>query len=117
MPVSRLKQVAYDSEPSGDLENMAEKAKKASNFLKALAHENRLLILCMLAEGEKSVTEIEQALRLRQPAVSQQLARLRGDGVVEARRDGKNIYYSLARNEAREVIEALHRAFCSPRRR
>jgi DNA-binding transcriptional ArsR family regulator len=53
---------------------------------------------------------------LRQPAVSQQLARLRADDLVEARRDGKSIYYSLARTEVREVIEALHRAFCKPRR-
>jgi DNA-binding transcriptional ArsR family regulator len=53
---------------------------------------------------------------LRQPAVSQQLARLRADDLVEARREGKNIYYSLARSEVRDIIEALHRAFCKPRR-
>jgi DNA-binding transcriptional ArsR family regulator len=52
---------------------------------------------------------------LRQPAVSQQLARLRADDLVETRRDGKNIYYSLARPEVRQVIEALHAAFCSPK--
>jgi DNA-binding transcriptional ArsR family regulator len=100
-----------------DLDTLVENAREASEFLKALAHEARLMILCLLIDGEKSVTEIEQALSLRQPAVSQQLARLRADDLVEARRDGKNIYYSLARTEVREVIEALHRAFCSPRRR
>ena len=87
-------------------------AHEASSFLKALAHEGRLLTLCMLTEGEKSVTEIEEILSLRQPAISQQLARLRADGLVETRREGKNMYYSLARPEVREIIGALHRAFC-----
>jgi DNA-binding transcriptional ArsR family regulator len=102
--------------PGLDLDTLVENAREASGFLKALSHEARLMILCLLADGERSVTEIEQALRLRQPAVSQQLARLRDDALVEARRDGTNIYYSLARTEVREVIEALHRAFCRPRR-
>lgn len=100
-----------------DIDTLLENAREASEFLKALSHEARLIILCLLAEGEKSVTEIEQTLALRQPAVSQQLARLRADKLVEARRDGKNIYYSLARTEVRQVIEALHEAFCEPRRR
>ena len=73
------------------------------------------MILCLLAEGEKSVSEIEQKLGLRQPAVSQQLARLRTDELVDARRDGKSIYYSLARSEVRDIIETLHRTFCKPR--
>jgi DNA-binding transcriptional ArsR family regulator len=104
------------SVPDIDLDTLMRNAREASDFLKALAHEARLMILCLLIDGERSVTSIEQALQLRQPAVSQQLARLRSDGLVEARRNGKHIYYSLARNEAREVIEAMHRAFCSPRR-
>lgn len=99
-----------------DLETLLANARDASEFLKALSHEARLVILCMLTEGEKSVTEIEQILNLRQPAVSQQLARLRADGLVETRREGKNIYYSLARSDVREVIEALHNAFCKPKR-
>ena len=98
-----------------DIDTMVENAQVASEFLKALSHEARLVILCLLIEGEKSVTEIEQLLSLRQPAVSQQLARLRADELVDTRRDGKNVYYSLARPEVREVIEALHRAFCKPR--
>ncbi len=102
--------------PEIDLDTLVRNASEASAFLKALAHETRLMILCLLIDGEKSVSEIEQALGLRQPAVSQQLARLRGENLVEARRDGKNIYYSLARTEVREIIEALHRAFCSPSR-
>jgi DNA-binding transcriptional ArsR family regulator len=100
-----------------DLETLLANARNASEFLKALSHEARLVILCMLTEGEKSVTEIEQILNLRQPAVSQQLARLRADNLVETRREGKNIYYSLARSDVREVIEALHKAFCRPKRR
>jgi DNA-binding transcriptional ArsR family regulator len=100
--------------PDAQLETLAANARGATEFLKALSHEKRLMILCLLAEGEKSVTDIEQALRLRQPAVSQQLARLRADDLVEARRNGKSVYYSLARSEVREIIEALHRAFCKP---
>ncbi|MGD9924749.1 MAG: ArsR/SmtB family transcription factor [Pseudorhodoplanes sp.] len=100
--------------PDLDMEDLLQNAQAASDFLKALSHESRLVILCLLIEGEKSVTEIEQLLKLRQPAVSQQLARLRADDLVETRRDGKNIYYSLARPEVRQVIEALHAAFCAP---
>jgi DNA-binding transcriptional ArsR family regulator len=99
-----------------DIDMMIANAALASEFLKALSHEARLVILCLLMEGEKSVTEIEHLLKLRQPAVSQQLARLRADNLVEIRRDGKNIYYSLARPEVRDVIGALHQAFCKPRR-
>ena len=103
--------------PAGlDLDMLLANAREASEFLKALSHEVRLLILCFLIEGEKSVSEIEKMLKLRQPAVSQQLARLRADGLVETRRNGKNIYYSLARTEVRDVIAALHDAFCRPRK-
>ncbi|MBZ0146662.1 MAG: metalloregulator ArsR/SmtB family transcription factor, partial [Pseudorhodoplanes sp.] len=79
---------------STDIDLLLENAREASDFLKALSHEARLVILCLLSEGEKSVTEIEHILDLRQPAVSQQLARLRADNLVDTRRDGKNIYYS-----------------------
>ena len=111
MALPRLKDIDAD-----DLDQLVEKARRASDFLKALAHESRLLILCSLAEGEKSVTELERFLGQRQPAVSQQLARLRAEGLVDARRNGKNIYYSLARSEVRDVIGALHDAFCRPRK-
>jgi DNA-binding transcriptional ArsR family regulator len=95
-----------------DVDAMMDSAHEASEFLKALAHEGRLLILCLLIDGEKSVGEIEEMLSLRQPAISQQLARLRADGLVETRREGKNIFYSLARSEVREVVGTLHRSFC-----
>ena len=97
---------------SNELDRMVENSKRASNFLKALAHESRLLILCILAEGEKSVGELENLLNLRQPTVSQQLARLRADGLVSTRRDGKAIYYKLASEEARIVIGAIYDVFC-----
>jgi len=94
-----------------DLGATAVRARDASDFLKALAHPNRLLILCILCEGERSVTELEQMLALRQPTVSQQLARLRTDGLVSARRQGKTIYYSLGSSDVRTVVEAVSRVF------
>jgi DNA-binding transcriptional ArsR family regulator len=96
---------------------MANNAKRASEFLKALAHESRLMILCILAEGEKSVSELEDHLSLRQPTVSQQLARLRSDGLVTTRRDGKTIYYSVASDEARAIVGAVYDVFCRKARK
>lgn len=97
---------------SRELDSMVENATRASDFLKALAHESRLMILCFLADGEKSVSQLEQLLNLRQPTVSQQLARLRADGLVSTRRDGKVIYYTLASEETRIVIGAIYEVFC-----
>ena len=102
---------------SDELARMVGNAKRASDFLKALAHESRLMILCILAEGEKSVGELEDILSLRQPTVSQQLARLRADGLVSTRRDGKTIYYSLDSEEARVVIGAVYDVFCRKQRK
>ena len=93
-------------------EQMIDKARRAADFLKALAHENRLMILCILSQGEKSVSQLEQMLALRQPTVSQQLARLRAEGLVATRRDGKAIHYSLASEEARVVVGAVYDMFC-----
>jgi DNA-binding transcriptional ArsR family regulator len=97
---------------SANVDRMMDNAKRAADFLKALAHENRLMILCILAEGETSVGDLEQQLGLRQPTVSQQLARLRADGLVSARRDGKTIYYSVASDEARTIVGAIYDVFC-----
>lgn len=104
-------------ERTQDLDRMVGSAKRASDFLKALAHESRLMMLCFLAEGEKSVSELEELLNLRQPTVSQQLARLRADGLVSTRRDGKTIYYTLASDEARVVIGAVYEVFCKKTRK
>lgn len=80
-----------------DLACLLDSAKAASVFLKALSNENRLLLLCLLAEGERSVTELETLLDLRQPTVSQQLARLRAENLVSTRRDGKTARRSITR--------------------
>jgi ArsR family transcriptional regulator len=88
-------------------------AQTASDFLKAISHEGRLMILCSLANGEKSVTELESMLSSRQAAVSQQLSRLRLEGLVTARRDGKQIYYRLTDDRARVIIERVYELFCT----
>ena len=94
--------------------DMADQAGEAAAFLKALAHEGRLLILCHLGQGEKSVTELEHLLGSRQAAVSQQLARLRLEGLVTCRRDGKAIYYSLGDPRVQRTIGVLYEMFCDP---
>lgn len=91
---------------------MAENAQEAANFLKAISHEGRLMILCHLVTGEKSVTELERLLSARQAAVSQQLSRLRVEGLVVPRREGKTIYYSLADDRPRKVLEVVYDLFC-----
>lgn len=101
-------------EISPELDQLMRNARKASDFLKALSHENRLLLLCLLAERERSVTELENILSLRQPTVSQQLARLRLDDLVTTRRDGKTIYYSLANDDVRRVISVIYSIYCEP---
>jgi DNA-binding transcriptional ArsR family regulator len=103
---------AIESQPNVDVDRMAERAREASDFLKALAHESRLMILCDLLRGERSVGELEALLSRRQSTVSQQLARLRFEGLVSARRDGKTIYYSIASDKARPIIGALYNSFC-----
>lgn len=95
-----------------DIAFFKDRAGAASDFLKALAHESRLLLLCLVAERERSVTELENILSLRQPAVSQQLARLRIDGLVTTRREGKAIYYSLASDDVRQIMGVLYDIFC-----
>jgi DNA-binding transcriptional ArsR family regulator len=99
-------------EASDKLVQMVDNAHHASDLLKALAHESRLTILCILAEGEKSVGDLEALLEQRQSTVSQQLARLRLDGLVSTRRDGKSIYYSIANDNVRTILNALYQAFC-----
>jgi len=90
-----------------------ERAAEAAAFLKALSHEGRLKILCLLITGEMSVTALENALGLRQAAVSQQLARLRLEGLVARRREGKVIYYKLDDARTRDFLHVLHDMFCT----
>ena len=91
---------------------MKQNAKDAAAFLKTVAHEGRLMTLCHLGSGEKSVGELEALLQMRQAAVSQILARLREEGRVKTRREGKTIYYGLADDKTRELIDLLYRQFC-----
>lgn len=97
-----------------DLTRMEDSARKAAEFLRALGHEGRMMMLCHLVAGEKTVSELETLLGARQAAVSQQLARLRHEGLVEARRDGKAIFYSLADPRAHRLLEVLYDLFCAP---
>ena len=106
--LEKIEQAAKN--PTDDL---AENALEAARFMKALAHEGRLLILCHLVDGEKSVTALEELLGARQAAVSQQLARLRLEGLVQPRRDGKTICYSLADERSKRVIELMYELFCA----
>lgn len=93
--------------------DMLTQAQAASAFLKAMAHEGRLMILCHLSSGEKSVTELEQLLQSRQAAVSQQLARLRLEGIVSCRREGKTMYYALQDPKAARLIALVYDMFCA----
>ena len=102
------------AEFSPELERLMRRAQDASDFLKALGHESRLIVLCLLAEKERSVSDLERILSLRQPTISQQLARLRDDRLVKTRRDGNTIYYSLANDDVRKVIALVYSIFCQP---
>ena len=97
---------------TADLELLMSKAQAAGAMLKALSHESRLLLLCMLSEKERSVGELEMLLNMRQSAVSQQLARLRYDGLVRTRREGKTIHYSIANPDVRRIIAVLYDIYC-----
>tara|TARA_R100000935_G_C2827475_1_gene163148 strand:- start:1596 stop:1946 length:351 start_codon:yes stop_codon:yes gene_type:complete len=91
---------------------MLDLAHTAAEFLKAISHEGRLMILCHLATGEKTVTELEDLLSARQAAVSQQLSRLRLEGLVTPRREGKAIYYRLTDRRAIQMLETVYDLFC-----
>ncbi|MFN3525175.1 MAG: ArsR/SmtB family transcription factor [Paracoccus sp. (in: a-proteobacteria)] len=93
--------------------DMTARAAEASAFMKALAHEGRMMILCHLSGGEKTVSQLEVLLGQRQAAVSQQLARLRSEGLVSCRRDGKARYYAVADPRAAEVVALMYRLFCA----
>lgn len=93
---------------------MVAAADRASELLKSLGNRHRLLILCQLSEGERSVGQLAAFLGLRESTASQHLALLRRDGLVQARRDGQTIWYSLASAPARRVLVALYEVFCTP---
>ncbi|WP_374380870.1 ArsR/SmtB family transcription factor [Dongia sp.] len=96
------------------MQDLLETAGKVSELMKSLGNPKRLLILCQLAEAERSVTELARLTGMKEPAVSQQLALLRKDGIVSARRDGQNVLYALDRDDVRRLIEFLYVTYCAP---
>lgn len=93
--------------------HMKKKAEAAEGLLKSLSNRNRLMILCLLVDGERSVGELVMALEVNGPTVSQHLTLLRKDGLVKTRRDGQTIWYSISSEPARKVIETLYRIYCA----
>ncbi len=94
---------------------MLDNAQSTTDFLKSIAHAGRLMILCRLSEGPASVAELEETLTAPQTSVSKQLARLRQEGLVEFRREGRSIIYSLSDERARELVGTLYKLFCEPK--
>lgn len=101
-----------DSAEANNMEAMLEHAKAAANLLKKMGNEHRLLILCSLIHGERSVGELNDMMPLSQSALSQHLASLRDAGLVKTRREAQSIYYSLSGQEAIKVIEVLQSIYC-----
>ncbi|HHS82623.1 MAG TPA: transcriptional regulator [Devosia sp.] len=91
---------------------MLDNANRTTDFLKSIAHAGRLMILCRLAEGPATVSQLEKLLNMSQSSVSKQLARLREEELVDARRQGRSIYYSLADEKARRIVGTLYELFC-----
>ncbi|AQZ93948.1 metalloregulator ArsR/SmtB family transcription factor [Halopseudomonas phragmitis] len=96
-----------------DLERLRGAADRAQQLLKALSNRDRLMLLCQLAEGELNVSELEQRLGITQPTLSQQLGVLRREGLVETRREGKQIFYRIASAEALALINTLYQLYCA----
>ena len=92
----------------------AEQAGRAVALLKSLSHEGRLQILCLLVGGDMNVTQLAEALGVSPVSVSQQLMRLRAEGIVQTRREGKSVIYHLAREEVAAIVTALRDTFCKP---
>ncbi|MGH6912095.1 MAG: ArsR/SmtB family transcription factor [Geminicoccales bacterium] len=97
-----------------DPDQLQRRAHEACELLRALGNPHRLMVLCQLLEGEKSVGELVRAVGLSQSALSQHLARLRRDQLVRTRRSSQTIYYALAGREPRALLEALHQLYCEP---
>jgi DNA-binding transcriptional ArsR family regulator len=95
-----------------DPQLMRKAAAQATALLRALAHEDRLLLLCELSQGEQSVSELEELMDLHQPSLSQQLGVLRNEGLVNTRRDGKRIYYSIEDPVVLRVLKTLYDIYC-----
>ncbi len=97
-----------------DLKQMAEAASRASSLMKTLGHKDRLMILCQLADGEKSVGELAEILDIPQSPLSQHLSRMRGENLVSTRREAQTIFYTLKGGDASRIIEVLYDLYCNP---
>lgn len=97
-----------------DLEALKDSAAKASTLLKSLSHTDRLLLLCQLVNTEACVRDLEQSTGIKQPSLSQQLGVLRENGLVNTRREGRQIFYSIASEDALAVMQVLYQRFCEP---
>ena len=95
-----------------DIETLRLAADQAVGALKVLANVERLLLLCQLSQGEMCVSDLEVKLNILQPTLSQQLGVLRNEGVVATRREGKNIYYSVADPNLLQILDVLYRLYC-----
>ena len=103
-----------DKNADTDLNQMARSASRASALMKTLGHKDRLMILCHLADGEKSVGQIADLLEIPQSPLSQHLSRMRKEGLVDTRREAQTIFYSLKSGEASRIVEVLYELFCEP---
>jgi DNA-binding transcriptional ArsR family regulator len=97
-----------------DLAQMTKAADKASALMKTLGHKGRLMVLCQLANGEKSVGELSETLGIPQSPLSQHLSRMRKEGLVGTRREAQTIFYSLIADDAGKIIECLYGLYCAP---
>ncbi|KZT15950.1 transcriptional regulator [Acidovorax sp. GW101-3H11] len=97
-----------------ELETLRSSADSACRLMKVLSNPDRLLLLCQLSQGEKRVGELEELVGISQPTLSQQLGVLREEGLVNTRREGKNIYYQIASPQALAVMNVLFEQFCGP---
>ncbi|MBT4522558.1 MAG: winged helix-turn-helix transcriptional regulator [Halieaceae bacterium] len=95
-----------------DLEKMQQSAKTATDMLKLLGHPDRLMVLCQLKTGEQSVGKLSNSLGIKQSPLSQHLARMRHEGVVESRREAQTIYYSLAGEKVEKIVSVLYELYC-----
>lgn len=103
-----------ETERAPSMDRLKQKAPEVAEFLRLFANGNRLVLLCHIAQQERSVTDIQNDLGIKQPGLSQQLAELRQSGLVKTRRDSRQIFYSIADDKARAVMDLLYGLFCNP---
>lgn len=100
--------------PTLDMAEMRARAGEAAQLVRALGHEDRLVLLCQLSQEELCVSELEERLDLHQPSLSQQLGVLRRDGLVATRREGRHVYYRIADPRTLTLLQTLYALFCAP---